>query len=358
MKNVQVVSCFIRYEGSAQTFSLRMYHLRRVLFAAALFCGAILLKMSRYTIIMDVVRPSGSHIMEFRNRAIQYKFLLLPNLSQCREPEAVLVAVVLSTVERFGTREVIRKTWASSKRSKAMKDKHVAVYFIIAAPKYDYDMKRLLAEQEQYNDLIVTDVEESYENLVLKVYSLMVFFQQYCFTASFLMKVDDDVVIHLDRMFSRWIVTDDDENSIFCIVWPQHQPIRDPRNKWYISEEKWSKKFYPDYCDGPIYVIGRHAVNKIIEHTKNFDPFPFEDVFYTGIVASSADVPRVNWSDGVLITDEYLWKGRIACENQYTPLTFVISSFTTALGAMEAFRRLHIYTCIYIRPGNYSMDGY
>ncbi|KIH62075.1 hypothetical protein ANCDUO_07644 [Ancylostoma duodenale] len=78
-------------------------------------------------------------------------------------------------------------------------------------------MKRLIAEQEQYNDLIVTDMEESYENLVLKVYSVMVFFQQYCISATFLMKVDDDVLIHLDRMFSRWIETDDDENSIFCI---------------------------------------------------------------------------------------------------------------------------------------------
>ncbi|KIH57743.1 hypothetical protein ANCDUO_12063 [Ancylostoma duodenale] len=95
-------------------------------------------------------------------------------------------------------------------------------------------MKRLIAEQEQYNDLIVTDVEESYENLVLKVYSVMVFFQQYCISATFLMKVDDDVLIHLDRMFSRWIETDDDENSIFCIVWPQHEPIRDPRNKWLL----------------------------------------------------------------------------------------------------------------------------
>lgn len=46
--------------------------------------------------------------------------------------------------------------------------KHVVVYFIIAAPKYGYDMRKLMAEQEQYNDLIVTDVDESYENLVLK----------------------------------------------------------------------------------------------------------------------------------------------------------------------------------------------
>ncbi|VDM83073.1 unnamed protein product [Strongylus vulgaris] len=96
-------------------------------------------------------------------------------------------------------------------------------------------MLRLLAEHSRYNDLIVTDVFESYENLVLKVYTAMIFFKHYCPKANFLMKVDDDVVIHLDRMFSRWIETENDENSIFGIVWPEHPPIRDRANKWYAT---------------------------------------------------------------------------------------------------------------------------
>ncbi|ETN85343.1 N-acetyllactosaminide 3-alpha-galactosyltransferase [Necator americanus] len=236
--------------------------------------------------------------------SVVYKYVLLPNLSKCNRLGTAIVAIILSTLERFESRQVIRKTWTSKKRSKAIKGGYVAVYFIIAAPKHDYDNHKLIAEQEQYNDLVVTDIEESYENLVLKVYTAMLFFQRYCSKANFLMKIDDDVIIHLDRMIQRWDATANDEKSIFGLVWEEHQPIRDPKNKWFIPYEKWPMRFYPNYCDGPFYMLGRGAVNKVIEYTKKFDPFPFEDVFYTGIVATYAGIPRVNWSDGVIATDE------------------------------------------------------
>ncbi|KHJ98470.1 hypothetical protein OESDEN_01547 [Oesophagostomum dentatum] len=91
------------------------------------------------------------------------------DLKLCLPCEAVIVAVILSTVDHLEYRDVIRRTWTSPKHSKAVQCGHIVIYFIIAAPRDSYDMSRLIAEQEQYNDLIVTDVHESYENLVLKL---------------------------------------------------------------------------------------------------------------------------------------------------------------------------------------------
>ncbi|VDK57248.1 unnamed protein product [Cylicostephanus goldi] len=66
----------------------------------------------------------------------------------------------------------------------------------------------------------------------MKVYASIVFHQQYCPAAQFLMKVDDDVVVHLDRMIDLWKRGDGAGRSMFCQIWTKSRPRRDPRNKW------------------------------------------------------------------------------------------------------------------------------
>ncbi|KIH60017.1 hypothetical protein ANCDUO_09740 [Ancylostoma duodenale] len=92
----------------------------------------------------------------------------------------------------------------------------------------------LQKEQKKHRDLIVTDLVESYENLVFKVYASIVFHQQYCPKAQFLMKVDDDVGVHLDRMVKLWKIDERANKSMYCQVWPRSRPKRDPSNKCYL----------------------------------------------------------------------------------------------------------------------------
>ncbi|KAK6013186.1 hypothetical protein OSTOST_21556 [Ostertagia ostertagi] len=112
----------------------------------------------------------------------------------------LLVATVVSTTKRLQMRRAIRETWASPRESDAVKTGRVLVFFILSAPTSLHELYMLRKEQKKHNDLIVTDLPETYDNLVFKVYASMVFHQQYCPKAQFLMKVDDDVSVHLDRM--------------------------------------------------------------------------------------------------------------------------------------------------------------
>ncbi|PIO59867.1 hypothetical protein TELCIR_18656 [Teladorsagia circumcincta] len=51
----------------------------------------------------------------------------------------------------------------------ATMDGRVTVFFIVGAPKSEIEMARLIAEEETFHDVIVTDIKDSYETLILKV---------------------------------------------------------------------------------------------------------------------------------------------------------------------------------------------
>lgn len=291
--------------------------------------------------------------MVFRGTSLRYDYLLLPDVSKCSQNRTVMTAMVLTTPERSRIRQAIRKSWASPAKSAAIQNGYVAVFFVSSAPKSEKEMAILRSEHEDYGDLLVTSLEESYENLVLKVYAMMNFFLKHCSKSASLIKTDDDVSIHLDRMLEKWKHLDD--SKIFCRLWRGHEPLRDPASKWYISRKLWPRKTYPDYCDGPFYVIRRAAVKAMLEVASHFKPFPMEDVFYTGILSSAASLSRVDWRREVIAVNELTWKGRIACEKPEVPVSFAISSFSTANGLQSAFEGLRLHECLYSFVHDYEL---
>ncbi|EYB84949.1 hypothetical protein Y032_0307g2040 [Ancylostoma ceylanicum] len=243
------------------------------------------------------------HDISFVNYSLHYKYIMMPELSLCdgsRGHNPLVVATVLSTANRTDTRRAIRESWASSRESHSVKTGKILVFFMISAPASMHDLYMLQKEQKKHRDLIVTDLVESYENLVFKVYASIVFHQQYCPKAQFLMKVDDDVGVHLDRMVKLWKIDERANKSMYCQVWPRSRPKRDPSNKWFMSDDEWPDQYYPHYCNGPMYVMGKIAGQNILDQAQIFPPLAIEDVFYTGVVAESADVRRVNWGRSML----------------------------------------------------------
>uniref|UniRef100_A0A1I7XKD6 Hexosyltransferase n=1 Tax=Heterorhabditis bacteriophora TaxID=37862 RepID=A0A1I7XKD6_HETBA len=112
--------------------------------------------------------------MIFSNNTIPYRILMLPDLSDCQAEgknmtDQIVVATVLTSAKRYETRMAIRETWAGDRFSSAVKNRKVLVYFVISDSKIRKDMDLLLDEQAIYNDLIVTDLKEAYNNLVYKV---------------------------------------------------------------------------------------------------------------------------------------------------------------------------------------------
>ncbi|CAJ0599494.1 unnamed protein product [Cylicocyclus nassatus] len=206
-----------------------------------------------------------------------------------------MIATVLSTANHTEERQAIRESWASGRESKSIKTHHAMVFFIISSTSKN-DLHNLQKEQEEHDDLIVTDLHETYENLYLKVYASMVFHQRYCPLAQFLMKVDDDVALNLDRVVDSWKKDNESSHSIFCRVWKKARPDRNIRSKFYVPKNVWPNKHYPPYCSGPMYIMGREAGRLILEYARLFTPLMMEDIFYTGIIAEKAKIRRVHWA--------------------------------------------------------------
>ncbi|KAK5982826.1 Hexosyltransferase, partial [Trichostrongylus colubriformis] len=158
----------------------------------------------------------------------------------------------------------------------AIKRGRVVVFFILSVPHLSGQLPDMLQEQYQYRDIIATDLTDSYQNLVQKVHAIMTFHYLYCSSVPFLLKVDDDVAVHLDRLVADWIFDGGSQGRLYCSIHDKTAPIRNPFNKWYVPKSAWPLKYYPRYCNGPFYVMGNETVRKIAETSLKFIPFVME----------------------------------------------------------------------------------
>lgn len=321
----------------------RRYHL--VKFCAGLLYAFISVNM-HISELFQADRIPSVHQVEFKNSTTPYKFLWLPNTCKCNKPKLSFAIVILSTAERFETRNTIRQSWLSPRNSTAALTNRVSAFFLVGQPTSESIWRKLEEEQKMHHDLIVTDFKEVYGGLVIKVNILIQFYLKYCSNAKFLLKLDDDMVVHLDRMLTFSSQSRHGENTVSGIVWDDSRPFRHPNHKWYIPKELFPGDVYPPYCDGPLYLMGREAAQRIVEQARRHNPFPMEDIFYTGIVASAAGVQRLSWYENILKELEFTWNKKIRCGGKsQQPLTFAVSSFRTRVKVFQVFHLLKAYTC-------------
>lgn len=63
-----------------------------------------------------------------------------------------------------------------------------------------------------------------------------------------------------------------------------NEPIRDPTNTWYVSNETFSAEMYPDFCSGSVYLIRSQVAKKIYSVCNQTKFLWIDDVFVTGIL--------------------------------------------------------------------------
>ena len=56
-------------------------------------------------------------------------------------------------------------------------------------------------------------------------------------------------------------------------------------DKWFLSFFNFPHSTYPDYVHGPCYIISRGTLIKLLDSYLYVRHFPFEDIFFTGLMA-------------------------------------------------------------------------
>ncbi|EFP11354.1 hypothetical protein CRE_30941 [Caenorhabditis remanei] len=251
------------------------------------------------------------YVAQFKDQNHTYQFLTVPK-KPCTN-NTKLQITILSTAGNFEIRQAIRDTWANPNNSKHVNN-DVRISFIVSAAQNQFLNYSLQKEIEVFDDLIVTNLYESYELLILKVHAILNYKQNFCESADFQLKIDDDMAVYMDGLFDA--LSDKKQASvdgISGIIWKNSPPVREKKHRWYVPMTLYSQKFFPPYIDGPIYLIGKNAIPRMLEEAKNYSQWIIEDVFWTGIIAKALRIRQINWSNHLLRYVIELIPSRLKC---------------------------------------------
>lgn len=190
------------------------------------------------------------------------------------------IIVVQCLPEQAVRRKVARQTWVQEARKLGYR----VVFFMGVTPALGLDA--LAAEAAEHRDLLLVGFRESYLNLTLKSIVMVDWVSSHCLSARFLVKVDDDVYLHVDTLhtlLSDRAVNRGGGRQVLGVQAERYKPMRSPSSKWYMPFEVYAGAFYPTFVYGPCYVLSTDLLSEISAQCKSQPYIPYEDVFVTGM---------------------------------------------------------------------------
>uniref|UniRef100_A0A1B0CF48 Hexosyltransferase n=3 Tax=Lutzomyia longipalpis TaxID=7200 RepID=A0A1B0CF48_LUTLO len=194
------------------------------------------------------------------------------------------------------------------------------VIFLLGQTQSNETQNQIVAESEQFGDIVQESFVDSYNNLTLKTVMLLKWVTNNCLDrVRFVMKCDDDVFVNVPNLLhillGGIVPVYNDTLSFYdltsflatrkksAIVDPKHllmgflfcraKPIADVTSKWYSPIYMYSGTTYPNYLSGTGYVMSADTLTLLYNTSLKTPLFHLEDVFLTGICANRAGLkPR------------------------------------------------------------------
>ncbi|CAF3641851.1 unnamed protein product [Rotaria socialis] len=215
----------------------------------------------------------------------------------CHNKQYTFIIIVKSG--SFGKRNFTRSTWAKE-ISEHFK---IPILYAIGYPKDPHLQKYIIAEDLLYHDLLQFNIVESYYNLTLKTTSVLLWYDRYCSKNSeYLLYVDDDVLIHVDKliMYMHRTVSNDSIQG-----WFENSGHIQRKGMGGVSVDDFPIDVVPDYLWGaavvyPSHIISNQLIGAIFNSTVPI--FFRDDVFINGFMAQQAGVKREQMT-GILCFD-------------------------------------------------------
>lgn len=230
--------------------------------------------------------------MDYSFISNEHNFQYLISEPETCQQEGSIFLLVVVCVSPANTlqRQTIRETWGSIVREE---NSFVKLVFLLGNPHNASLQTEILIESAQHQDIVQEDFIDSYRNLSIKSVSLLKWVAQFCKEAKYILKVDDDMFIHIPNLISilRTLVP---YKAVLGCQNIGASPIRDPSSKWYTSEKEYSKRFYPHYVSGTAYVLTQDSIKPLLNASQSVALFWLEDIFITGICRRLAKVQIIH----------------------------------------------------------------
>jgi beta-1,3-galactosyltransferase 1 len=147
-------------------------------------------------------------------------------------------------------------------------------------------------EAEYYGDIVQENFMDSYHNLTYKGIMAFKWLSSFCSKAQFVLKVDDDMIVnsfnllrHLKALGENYEIKDD--HVIMCNLFKRMKVMRDPKSKWFLSEQDFKKDYFEKYCSGSAFLVTGDLIFSIYKKSLHMKFFWIDDYFITGLVPNA-----------------------------------------------------------------------
>ena len=279
---------------------------KKLMVVFSLFIAADIL----YTLSL-LLRGTSSYstkLLQELSRKEKISFLWTRNRIQLVQDDEQLMIFILSAPIQNSRRLAIRQTWLSllvnnsfalgRSNIRRMKNRYnlssnmVIHYWFVCGRDTRKEVETAVEnEMAVYGDILRLDYNETYSLLVFKTLSSL--WLASTMNVHFIVKVDDDVYLHVPKMIS-WLKTSSLPEKLYAGAVQEGiklKVIRDPRHKWFVSEQIFNNSWFPSYCNGPYYILSKSALLDLLKASSNegLTPFPLEDA-YIGILANRVGI--------------------------------------------------------------------
>ena len=109
---------------------------------------------------------------------------------------------------------------------------------------------------------------------------------------SFLLKIDDDVFVHIPRVLSFLNATTTPKKKLYTgLLYANMGPHM--KGKWMVTYEEYTETRYPDFCLGFGYILSHDVVRAFVDTFSSLPFFRLDDVYF-GMLASKNGISIAN----------------------------------------------------------------
>ena len=209
----------------------------------------------------------------------RYHVTKLQSYFKCSNSNIKLLVVITSNVSNFYRRETIRRTWG--KTISTQKNQDFRTFFAVGKSKDKLTMEIIERESTTNQDVIFGDYFESFNNLSLKVETIIEWAYKHC-TFEYLLKADDDVFINLARLFEMLKYSNIPATKVY-MGRAQFNANALRYGKYKVSKKEYSKKTYPPFCAGGAILFSQDVVKYMIPYFRT-KPFRLDDIYISMMI--------------------------------------------------------------------------
>ncbi|XP_033747706.1 beta-1,3-galactosyltransferase brn-like [Pecten maximus] len=186
-------------------------------------------------------------------------------------------------------RDAIRQTWG---REGYLRYFNIKTVFTVGVPKDRSQIERIKNESDLVKDILQVDHIDSYFNNTLKMMAEFKWVVKFCQNVKYVVFIDDDYFVSPESLVSMLEYSQNVRDTKLLYMGhkvSKSKPIRDKRNKWYVSHSEYPYDMYPDFINAGTIIMSMEFVIDAQIAMMYTKLFRLDDIFLS-IVAKKLQV--------------------------------------------------------------------